>query len=83
MTSWLEKAQQTQPSVTAASKSAMHLRTWAAEKFRPEQVEGVAHVQLVAAAGIGRHRLQRALAVADLTDRRALAIFVEQRAESA
>lgn len=51
-------------------------------EFRPEQVERVAHVQLVAAGRIGSKRLQRAGAIADLADRRAVLIGVEQRSQA-
>ena len=51
-------------------------------EIRAEQVESVAHVELVAAGRVGGDRLQRARAVADLADRGAVVIFVEQRAET-
>ena len=47
----------------------------------PQQVERIAHVQLVAAAGIGGHRLQRTGAVAHFTDGRAVVVLIEQRPE--
>ncbi len=47
----------------------------------PQKIEGIAHVQLVAAGGIGRDRLQRAGSVAHLANRTACVIRIEQRAE--
>ncbi len=41
-----------------ASKASMQRRIWAGDSSGPEQVERVAHMQLVVAFRIGRHRLQ-------------------------
>ncbi|ENN87987.1 hypothetical protein RHSP_50349 [Rhizobium freirei PRF 81] len=47
-----------------------------------QKVEGIAHMQLVAAACIGGHSLQRAGAVAHFADRRAVLVSIEQCPEA-
>src|SRR5207245_10498206 len=48
-------------------------------ELRAEQVEGIAHLQFVAAGRIGGERLQRTLLVAHLADRGAARILIEDR----
>ncbi len=51
-------------------------------EIRAQQIEGVAHVQLVAAGGISSDSFQRPRPVADLANRRSPFILIEQRPET-
>ena len=83
ITSWLEKAQQDQPSLAALPNVFEHgTHLGGADLFGRQEVEGVAHLHAVSAGGVGGNDLQPALRIADFADRGGGRIFVEQGAEA-
>ncbi len=51
-------------------------------EIRPQKVEGVAHVELVVAGGVGGNGFERSCPVSHLSHGGAPLIFIEQRAEA-